>query len=207
MFRTNMAVITLFLLFSFDANSAIKESEQYSVLKKPVPGAAGVIEFFSFYCGPCYQFTQQYPVNNKINHILPREKSVIKYHVSVMGKLGSELTEAWAIATVLGKNDAVEIPLFESVKKNKNLLTISDIKYIFEHAGVTLTEYENAQKSLLVKDLIMKQEAALKQFSVSSTPSYYVNGRYKICNSGINAETPESYTTGFADIVSYLLKQ
>jgi thiol:disulfide interchange protein DsbA len=207
MFKSSIGVLTLFAIFSFDANSTIKEGQQYSVLQQPVAEAPKVIEFFSFYCGPCYQFTQQYPVSEGINRVLPTGEKVIKYHVSAMGKLGNELTEAWAIAMIMGKNDAVEIPLFESVQKERNQGSAKDIKEIFSHAGVTPAEYESAQNSLVVKALIAKQEAALRQFSVRGTPSFYVNGRYKINNSGINADTPEGYVTGFADVVSYLLKQ
>ncbi|WP_312629993.1 DsbA family protein [Scandinavium sp.] len=205
-FKNGMSALMLFALFSFDANSTIKEGEQYSVLQQPVAQAPDVIEFFSFYCGPCYQFTQRYPVSEGINRVLPADKMVTKYHVSAIGKLGNELTEAWAIAMVMGKSDAIEKPLFEAVQKTKNLRKASDIKAIFSHAGVTPAEYESAQNSLVVKALIAKQEAALQQFSVSGTPSYYVNGRYKINNSGINADTPEGYVTGFAGVVSYLLE-
>ncbi len=207
MFKKGMAAFMLFTLFSFDADSAVREGKQYSVLQQPVAEAPKVIEFFSFYCGPCYQFTQRYPVSEGINRVLPAGEKVTKYHVSAMGKRGNELTEAWAIAMVMGKSEAVEKPLFESVQKTKNLGSASDIKAIFSHAGVTPAEYESAQNSLAVKALIAKQEAALQQFSVSGTPSFYVNGRYKVNNSGINADTPEGYVAGFAEVVSYLLKQ
>lgn len=207
MFKSSMYALMLLAVFSFDANSAIKEGQQYSVLQQPVAEASKVVEFFSFYCGPCYQFTQRYPVSEGINRVLPAGEKVTKYHVSAMGKLGSELTEAWAIAMVMGKSDAVEMPLFYSVQRENNLESITDIKTIFAHAGITPTEYESAQNSQMVKALIAKQEAAVSEYAVRSTPSYYVNGRYKINNAGIKADTPEGYVTGFSNIVSYLLKQ
>jgi len=206
MCKSSLGVLTICALFSFGAHSAIKEGLQYSVLPQPVAEAPGVVEFFSFYCGPCYLFTQRYPVSEGINRVLPAGEKVVKYHVSAMGKLGSELTEAWAIATIMGKSDAVEMPLFESVQNARTLQNIADIKAIFAHAGVTSAEYESAQNSLVVKALIAKQEAAMRQFSVSGTPSYYVNGRYKINNAGINADTPEGYVDGFTEVVSNLLK-
>ena len=207
MFKSSIGILMICALFSFSAHSAIKEGQQYSVLSQPVAEAPGVVEFFSFYCGPCYQFTQRYPVSEGINRVLPAGEKVVKYHVSAMGKLGSELTEAWAIATIMGKNDAVEMPLFESVQNARTLQNITDIKAIFARAGVTPAEYESAQNSQVVKALIAKQEAALRQFSVSGTPSYYVKGRYKVNNAGINADTPEGYVDGFTEVVSDLLKQ
>lgn len=206
MCKSSLGVLTICALFSFGAHSAFKEGLQYSVLPQPVAEASGVVEFFSFYCGPCYLFTQRYPVSEGINSVLPAGEKVVKYHVSAMGKLGSELTEAWAIATIMGKSAAVEMPLFDSVQNGRTLQNIADIKAIFARAGVTPAEYESAQNSLVVKALIAKQEAALRQFSVSGTPSYYVNGRYKINNAGINADTPEGYVDGFTEVVSNLLK-
>lgn len=207
MLKSSIGALMLFSLFAFDANSTIKEGQQYFVLQPPVAEVPNVIEFFSFYCGPCYQFTQRYPVSEGINRILPAGEKIIKYHVSAMGKLGNELTEAWAIAMIMGKSDAVEIPLFESVQKARNLHSVENIKEIFSYAGVTPAEYESAQNSLVVKALIAKQEAAMREFSVSGTPSYYINGRYKVNNAGINANTPEGYVDGFTEVVSYLLKQ
>lgn len=207
MFKNSLVGLVLIALLSFDADSAIREGEQYTVLQLPVAEAPKVIEFFSFYCNPCYQFTQRYPVSKGINSTLPEGVKVVKYHVSAMGKLGNELTEAWAIAMVMGKSDVIEKSLFEAVQKNNTLSGSSDIKRIFAHAGVTQREYESAQNSMVVKSLIARQEVALQQFSVSSTPSFYVNGRYKINNAGINADTPEGYVSGFVEVVSYLMKQ
>lgn len=207
MIKTSIFTAMLLVVFSSNAISAIKEGKQYTELKQPVAAASKVIEFFSFYCGPCYQFTEQYPVSEGINLILPTGEKVTKYHVSVMGKLGNELTQAWAIAMVMGKSDAVEKPLFEAVQKKRSLNSVADIKVIFAEAGVTPAEYESAQNSLVVKALVARQEAAMNQFAVSGTPSFYVNGRYQINNAGIKAATPEEYVTEFANVVSELLKQ
>ncbi len=38
------------------------------------------------------------------------------YHVSLMGKLGNELTEAPAVATVLGVEDKIEGAMFDAVQ-------------------------------------------------------------------------------------------
>lgn len=123
-----------------------------------------------------------------------------------MGKFGKELTEAWAIATVMGVNDLVEEPLFELAQYSGSFQGVEDIKEIFDRAGITPTEYENARKSLIVKALIVKQEHAIREFSVQSTPSFYVGGRYRLINSGFKADTPEGYVSAFAEAVSYLLK-
>jgi thiol:disulfide interchange protein DsbA len=207
MIKKSLFAMILLALFSFNAVSALKEGEQYTLLQQPVTAAPKIIEFFSFYCGPCYQFTEQYPVSEGINRILPAGEKVTKYHVSVMGKLGHELTQAWAIAMLMGKTDAVEKPLFAAIQTTKSLNSVADIKAIFAQAGITAQEYESAQNSLVVKALVTRQEAAITSFAVRGTPSFYVNGRYQINNAGIKADTPAGYVSEFANVVSELLAQ
>lgn len=182
-----------------------QEGREYVTLANPLTTQPKVVEFFSFYCGPCYQFVINYPVAEAINSILPDE-NVVKYHVNAMGGLGNELTEAWAIAIVLGKTDQVEKPLFEAVI-NKRLNSISDIKSIFYQFGVDADTYEKSRHSLLVKDTIARQNAAIEAFSVKSTPSFYINGKYRINNAGIVATSPHEYVDNFADVVHALLKK
>jgi protein dithiol oxidoreductase (disulfide-forming) len=207
MVKSIISALMLLILLSCESNSAIKEGKQYVVLQNPVAEAPHVIAFFSFYCGPCYQFARQYPVNDAIEPILPAGEKVIKYHVSVMGKLGNQLTEAWAIAMVMGVNDTVELPLFELMQKTQGPVSPDDIKLIFAHAGVTPEQYQSAQHSLVVKARVAEQDAALQKFSVSGTPSYYVKGRYGVNHSGIIADTPEAYVDSFVQVISYLLKR
>lgn len=181
----------------------LQEGREYVTLAKPLESQPEVVEFFSFYCGPCYQFINKYPVSAAIDRILPEGK-VVKYHVSAMGPLGTELTEAWAIAIVLGKTEQVEKPLFEAVI-NKRLNDISNIQSIFSQNGVDTITYEKMRQSLLVKSTIALQNTAIETFAVRGTPSFYVNGKYQINNVGILAPSPQEYADNFAEVARALL--
>ncbi|MFK8257741.1 DsbA family protein [Erwinia sp. AnSW2-5] len=181
------------------------EGKEYITLKDAVVSQPKVVEFFSFYCGPCYKFVKDYPVTDAINRVIPAGESVTKYHVSAMGQLGNELTEAWAIAMLTGKTHDVEVPLFEATQGRK-LNSIDDIKAIFAKAGIDANTYESSRNSLMVKGLIAKQQAAMIAFGVQSTPTFYVDGKYKINNGGISAATPDAYADAFANVVQALLK-
>lgn len=185
--------------------AALKEGKEYTTLPQALNAQPPVVEFFSFYCGPCYQFVDKYPVSTAINRTLP-EGEVTKYHVSLMGKLGNELTEAWAIAIVTGKTDQLERPLFEAVQRME-INNIKDIKSIFAQVGVNEEMYDNLQRSIVVKNKVAEQNAALKAFNVTGTPSFYINGKYRINNAGISATSPESYVDNFANTVKILLAQ
>jgi len=182
------------------------EGKEYISLSHAVSAQPAVVEFFSFYCGPCYQFVENYPVASAINTLLPEGKTVAKYHVSSMGPLGNELTEAWAIAMVMGKTNTIEKPLFEAIR-NKKLMGVADIQTIFSKAGIDAATYEHTRHSQLVKGVIAKQNTAMEAFAVRSTPSFYVNGKYQINNAGIAGPTPEDYVNGFAQTVKTLLAE
>lgn len=179
------------------------EGKEYNTLKNPVISQPKVVEFFSFYCGPCYKFVKDYPVTEAINRVMPEGESVMKYHVSAMGPLGNELTEAWAIAMLNGKTHDVEVPLFEATQ-SKKLNSIDDIKTIFAKAGIDASTYESSRNSLMVKGLIAKQQAAVDAFGVQSTPSFYIGGKYKINNGGITAAASDDYAEAFAQVVRAL---
>jgi thiol:disulfide interchange protein DsbA len=182
-------------------------AKPYNTLQDPVTDAPEVVEFFSFYCGPCYLFIDKYPVISAINKVLPEGKAVVRYHVSAMGKLGHELSEAWAIATVMGVTEQVERPLFIAVQRDKSINTPEDISVIFRDAGIDPETYNNAKNSMMVKAFVVRQEAMVKTFRVKGTPSIYVMGRYLIDNSDVKATTPEGFATAYADLVSALLKK
>ncbi|WP_447889718.1 DsbA family protein [Serratia fonticola] len=183
----------------------LEEGKEYIKLLRPVSNQPPVVEFFSFYCGPCYQFVDQYPVSDAINRTISEGK-VTKYHVNLMGELGNELTEAWAIAIVTGKTDQLERPLFEAVRDGK-IKSIDDIKSIFSQFGIKPEDYKKMQKSAPVIDTTTLQNTAIKNFEVTGTPSYYVNGKYQINNSGIVATSPQAYVDNFANAVKILLSR
>lgn len=56
-----------------------RAGEQYSRLDKPVASAPAVVEFFSFYCGPCYQFAETYHVGSTVSQALPESTKLTKY--------------------------------------------------------------------------------------------------------------------------------
>ncbi|MEK8700375.1 DsbA family protein [Escherichia coli] len=203
-------IYVLFFLFcvsSFSMAIELSPGKNFIHLKETVADAPKVVEFFSFYCPPCYGFAGQLKINKKIINILPPNTKIEKYHVSSMGSMGRALTEAWSVAKVLGVESKVELPLFEAVQLKKTIKSYEDIQKVFLDAGVSSEDYNNAKKSFLVKTLTAKQEEMVRNFGVTSTPSYYVYGKYLILNSGIKSESNDGYGSDFAEIVYRLLQK
>ena len=200
-----IAAVLLMLLLPAATAADYREGEQYTRLDKPVASAPAVVEFFSFYCGPCYQFADTYHVGSTVSQALPAGTKLTKYHVGLMGKLGNELTEAWSVAMVLGIEDKIEGPLFDELQKKRAINSVEDIQRVFSAAGVEAAAYENARHSLLVKGLIAKQNEAVKALDVRATPSFYVSGKYKIDNAGMASTSVDGYAQEYAAVVRYLL--
>ncbi|CNI73063.1 thioredoxin domain-containing protein [Yersinia mollaretii] len=202
-----LGFIALLLMFSLPASYAVdyKEGISYTSLEKPVASAPAVVEFFSFYCGPCYMFTSTYNVSKSVSEGLPAGTKLVKYHVSLMGKLGNELTEAWSVAMVLGIEDKIEASMFEKLQRENAINGIDDIKKVFAEAGVSESVYDNIRQSPSVKTLVAKQNEAVKEMDIRGTPSFYVLGKYKIENSGIADKSIEGYAKEYASVIRFLL--
>lgn len=183
------------------------EGKDYSVLKTPVADAPAVVEFFSFYCPPCAAFSSRFQVSQAVDKILPSGEKVVKYHVSSMGPMGPELTEAWSVAKVLGVEDRVELPLFVAVQINRSIRTEGSIRQVFIDAGISARDYDAAKNSMAVRALTAKQQEAARAYGVTGTPSFFVKGKYLVNNGGIQPSTEQDYGKSFADVVSALLKQ
>lgn len=182
------------------------EGKDYSVLKAPVADAPAVVEFFSFYCPPCAAFSSRFHVSQAVDKILPSGEKVVKYHVSSMGPMGPELTEAWSVAKVLGVEDKVELPLFVAVQINRSIKTEGTIRQVFIDAGISARDYDAAKNSMAVRALTARQQEAAKAYGVTGTPSFFVNGKYLVNNSAIQPFSEQDYAKGFAKIVGELLQ-
>ncbi|HAT1638120.1 DsbA family protein [Raoultella planticola] len=209
MYRAKSLFILIFILLNCTVNSAqsseFKEGRQYVTLQNEIHDSPDVIEFFSFYCPPCAAFASQEGVNQAVEKSLPERNKIVKYHVNAMGKLGRELTEAWSVAYVLGVQSKVELPLFKAVQETKTINSSEDIRRIFIEAGITSEQYESARNSIAVKTLIAKQNNAAKDFQVTSTPSFYIKGKYHVRNNGLVSDLNDDYVTLFAEAVTFLL--
>ncbi|HEJ9060367.1 TPA: DsbA family protein [Serratia fonticola] len=203
-----MATLMIFTLFSTAHATNFQEGTQYKKLNTASSKTPDVVEFFSFYCRPCYLFNETYNIGNTISNNLPENAKFVKYHVGAIGSLGHELTEAWSVAMVLGIQDKIEKSLFEGILKDRTINSMNDIENVFNAAGVTPEEYEKTRGSLPVKSLIYKQNEAVKTLKVTGTPSVYVSGKYLINNGGVNLSSGDSielYPKRFSSLVNYLL--
>ena len=209
MYKRKLLPLILWLLLSGAA--VAQEYTTYSVLDKPVTETVQdnetVVEFFSFYCPPCYAFSQGYGIDGAIRESLPAGGKMVKYHVDFLGAQGSELTRAWSVAMLSGLEEKVEPLLFEATMVSRTLKRPEDIRAVFVKAGMPAEEYELMLASQEVADMTEKQRRLFKEYGVTGTPSIYVNGRYHIQNSAFQADSVEAFRKSYVTAVMSLLNR
>ncbi|WP_097032603.1 thiol:disulfide interchange protein DsbA [Sodalis endosymbiont of Henestaris halophilus] len=183
------------------------EGQQYLQIDKPAINEPQVLEFFSFYCPHCYQFEQIYHISSKVKKSLPVGIKMTKYHLDCIGPIGKSLTQAWAVAMMLGVEDKVSPLLFDGLQKTQNIKTPNDIRAVFIQSGIRAEEYDSAWNSRMVKSLVVKQEKAAVALQLRGVPSIFINGKYMIKNDGLDMSSMDAYTNQFADVIKFLLSQ
>jgi len=212
MIKTFFAVLSA-ILFSFSVFAAkvqtnelaqIEEGKQYIVLPKFAAPEKEVVEFFSFNCPSCYRLDDELKLGKTIKDRLPKDVAFKKYSLSDFGPLAPELSEAWAIANILGISEDVSVDLYNGIQRDRTIRTASDIKGVFANLGVDSDKYDSMKNNFLVKAFIAQQEAARKELQPTSIPSFYVNGKYLINIKGLNETSAQALVNDYSRTVNYL---
>ncbi|MFP1790516.1 thiol:disulfide interchange protein DsbA [Lonsdalea quercina] len=196
------------VIMAFSASAAdFSEGKQFVTLDKPATQEPQVLEFFSFYCPHCYQFSQIYHIPDAIQKALPAGTKMVKYHVDFLGPLGKNLTEAWAVAIALGVEDKISPLMFDEVQKTQTIQKPEDIRNVFISAGVKGEDYDSALNSFVVKSLVVQQEKAAADLQLRGVPSLFVNGKYMVKNDGLDTSSMDAYVQQYADVVKFLISK
>lgn len=182
----------------------VEEGKQYIVLPKIAAPEKEVIEFFSFNCPSCFKLDDELKLGEIVKQQLPDGVKFKKYSLSDFGPLAPELSEAWAIANVLGITDEVSIDLYNGVQRDRTIKTADDIKKVFAKVGVDNQKYDSMKTNFLVKAFITQQETAKNELQPSSIPSFYVNGKYLVETNGLNGQSAQSFVQDYSRVVNYL---
>ncbi|MCL2892013.1 thiol:disulfide interchange protein DsbA [Brenneria tiliae] len=198
------ALIGVVLAFSASA-ADFSNGKQYVELDKPATQEPQVLEFFSFYCPHCYQFSEVYHIPQTVEKALPAGTKMTRYHVDFLGPLGKNLSQAWAVAIALGVEDKITPLMFDAVQKTQTLQKPDDIRQVFINAGVSAEEYDGALNSFVVKSLVVQQEKAAADLQLRGVPAMFVNGKYMIKNDGLDTSSMDAYVKQYADVVKFLI--
>ena len=158
-----------------------------------------VIEFFSFYCGHCYEFEKVIPA---IKGNFPKKiywKNVPVY----WGKGSSKPGEAYMLAEELGKGEQMKRALFEAFFLEKR--DIGDIS-VLESIGAMLDLGFDFSRRLRAGDKEKEANAALnlaQSYEIHETPTIIIAGNLKV----ITGQTLDAFRDNTITILKSILEK
>src|SRR5690554_113798 len=154
-----------------------EEGVHYDVVGEEATEELEIIDFFSFYCGSCYQF-------QPFGEMLQEEfgDSFKKYHVNFIGsrEMGDITIRAWAAANILGVTDEVSPLIFRKHFQQRDMSTsVDDLAGVFQLVGIDREEFDKAYNSFPARSQANRMRREAEKFNVNATPTFIINGRYR----------------------------
>ena len=158
-----------------------KEGVHYTVINEgPATSKPEITEFFSFFCGHCYNFSKT--VVPKIESTLPEGVTFNQAHVEFIGReMGTEMSRAFAIAHQLNVEKKIEHAIFVAIHDTKQRFTsLKDIRMLFIANGVDGKDFDAAANSFMVNAQMSKMKRDTENAKLSGVPALVVNGKYRV---------------------------
>ncbi|SHI02158.1 thiol:disulfide interchange protein DsbA/DsbL [Ferrimonas marina] len=158
-----------------------KEGTHYTTFNQaPANGTPTVTEFFSFYCGHCYNFEKTFvgPIKAGLADGVKFEQ----YHVDFIGgPMGTEMTRAFAVAQLLKVEETIKPAMFSAIHDaRRQFATERDVKQLFADNGVAAADYDKAAASFMVNSQMKKWKQAQSASGIRGVPALMVNNKYVV---------------------------
>ncbi|RXJ73909.1 thiol:disulfide interchange protein [Veronia nyctiphanis] len=176
---------TLIVFTAFAANAAkFDEGTHYRVLDLPKSETPNVTEFFSFYCPHCERLE---PTVEALKKQLPENAKMLKNHVSFMGgKMGVEVSKAYATAELLKVEDKIVPVLFHRIHKLRQApKSVEELRQIFIDEGVSAEKFDKTFNSFPVNAMANRYMASFKKTGLTGVPALVVNNKYVVQMQGL----------------------
>jgi len=186
---------------SLSAQKTFKEGKHYEVVSNQKTAKPTVTEFFSLYCGHCFQFEA---LVDTLAASLKGGAKLEKSHVNYLPRDNEEtqfgIVKAFVAMQDLGIQKELTAQFFAAIHmKGIDIDSVDDIKQVFLANDVS----EEKFKALFNDpDLISRAEAMSKLWEekkVTNVPTLVVNGMYKIDMSSVRS------LQQLIDLTNYLL--
>lgn len=185
------------------AAQQLEEGVHYEVIAEKGTEKPEIKEFFSFFCGACYRFE---PIAQAMAEEYP--EAFEKSHVSFINYKGQGMTmnQAWALAEQLGKEKEISAAIFQRNFVQNNMMgTMEDFEAVFATNGVSKEDFNKMINSFAVRGMANKMDREAANYGVNSTPTFIVNGKYRLLPQGFSES--ENFVDDFIAAAGYLLEQ
>ena len=194
-------------LFAFacttSAQSPFQEGTHFDVLDKEKSEKPMVKEFFSLFCGHCFQFE---PFIDSLQHTLPKEVTFTRSHVDYIPRdnkaVSFGIVKAYNVMLDLNKEEELRRAFFVAIHLGQDPIdTEAKIKQIFLDQGVEEATFDELYSSQSVIDRSQAMADLWMEYEISSVPTVVVNEKYKIRMDALKSMQE------LIDLTNYLLKQ
>lgn len=194
-----VAVASFGLAMSAQATD-FREGVHYDVVADEATDEVQIIDFFSFYCGACYQY-------QPFGDMMKAEfgDSFKKYHVDFIGprNMGEITVRAWAAANILGVAEEVSPLIFRKHFQQRNVSgSLDDLAGVFAAVGVDREDFDKAYNSFPARSQANRMRREAENFDVRGTPTFIVNGRYRMNPQGFRDS--EDFFGDYLELAKYL---
>lgn len=185
--------LALFLTCSIAVSAQFQERINYEVVAEKATAQATVTEYFSLYCGHCFQFE---PLVEDVKAKLKPGTKFEKSHVSYIPRGNPEaqlgMVKSYVIMEEIGgeKEEEIKLYFFNQVHiQSRKIDDVATMKTLFIEKGITKEAIDKyfSDPKITAKAEKMAKEWEEKQ--ITNVPTLVVNGKYKvIMNSVKNME-------------------
>ena len=178
-------IICLFgyLLISFSSNvqANYKLGKDFGSLSRPLPvkedGVVDVIEVFWYGCGHCFNLS---PV---VSRWAKQKDSSVNFQKMPVtwGPVHQLHAKLFYTIEALGMGEVGHTAVFQAIHKEGNFLSSEKaIINFLEKLGVETSEITKYMNSFSVKQKVKRAIEISKQFKVTATPMFFVDGQYRV---------------------------
>lgn len=156
------------------------EGQHYEVVSETASAEPKVTEFFSHYCGHCFQFERWIDtVKTAVN--VPFEKSHVSYIPQNDSLVAMAMVKAFIIMQEMDVEETVSPQMFAAIHmSNERIESEEAIKGIFLLNDVDSDEYDKLFSSEEVNSKAKAMQALWLEKRITSVPTLVVNDKYKV---------------------------
>ncbi|WP_113906622.1 thiol:disulfide interchange protein DsbA/DsbL [Aliidiomarina celeris] len=200
-----LALVAAVSFFSVQSQAMdFREGVHYEVISETATESPEIIDFFSFYCNACYQFR---PFSQMLENEFGDTYKAYQVDFIAPRDMSEVIVRAWAVAQILGVEKEVKDRIFhQHFVRRQNSNSLNDLKAIFEQAGIEAARFDQAYGSFPARSLSNRMRSAASQFNVRGTPTYIVNGKYRMLQQGFR-DSGNQFFEHYFELAKYLLNK
>ena len=175
-------LIAVLLVLSVSVKAQFVEGKHYEVVGKVATEKPTVTEFFSLFCGHCYQFESMLSLyKGGLKEGTQFEKSHVDYIPRDNKAVSFGIVKAFLSMKSLNVEKELIPAFFKHIHAEmKPIETEKTIKEIFMANGVAAADFDKAYMSKKVEADANKMIALWQEKKITNVPTMVVNGKYKI---------------------------